>query len=705
MRSAMYAGLIALLLALCAALPAAADEAPSAASSGAVVKAPARDKGDRKNTAKEQAAPASEESGAAAEEAQESAPEISVEVVGKREGLLSISPAPGEAVVEVNSQEMKDAGAETVMDAVDLTPSVFIRHQGARYENRLSIRGAAPRLVLLDGIPIAREGYTGLGGGAGGKEAGFAGRILYTMPADIIQRIDVIRSVGAVVYGPAAATGAVINIVTKEPKQGEEVKATTTWGTYDARRDQIQAGVSDGRLAFLVEGGSDYAESHLPLGQKRFQDVFTKLIHNEEDGSKLLIDYFDLKGRRRMDLSQDFSIVPPRYWEIDPWDEKFLNVVYSKALDDETTLDYVAYMRTRRFTTNQYLTQSFGKTQQYWVEGQDDAGADLRYSVRKEDGTITRAGFQWAKITSDMLNTRYYRKTSSGWMPLPHPKVVYVAQERKTKSLFWNRTIPLGPRLRASAGARWDDPSDNAPMATFSTGLECDLSARTTWHLHVGTGEAYPLPTEGDITHGIVPVKARTLSAEMGWAVRPDESSQWQLNLFRTDTKNARILYNSPPGALGPTAFLSKAEDLTQAGVELIYNRQVNENLRWFANYTYLYEDVTNRHEPHIPGPLYPTVAKVPAHIAAAGIRATTGKTRLSLSAKYSADYMAQNRLMKYAWPVDSYLVFDFKMVRKIGVGELSVFVDNLLDTDYETMPAFPRPGRNYRVSYTVPLE
>jgi outer membrane receptor for ferrienterochelin and colicin len=162
---------------------------------------------------------------------EEEIPEITMEVVGVREGLLSISPAPGEAIVEIEAQEILDTGAQTVMEAIDFTPSVFVRHQGARYENRLSVRGAAPRLVLLDGIPIAREGYTGLGGGAGGKEAGFAGRILYTLPAETIERIDVIRSAGTVVYGPTSATGAVINIVTKEPEVGEEVSAGATYGS------------------------------------------------------------------------------------------------------------------------------------------------------------------------------------------------------------------------------------------------------------------------------------------------------------------------------------------------------------------------------------------------------------------------------------------------------------------------------------------
>ncbi len=639
-------------------------------------------------------------------EEEEEIPEIAVEVVGIREGLLSISPAVGEVIVEVEAQEIADSGATTVMEAINLTPSVFVRHQGARYENRLSIRGATPRLVLLDGIPIAREGYTGLGGGAGGKEAGFAGRILYTLPAEIIERIDVIRSVGAVVYGPAAATGAVINIVTKEPEEGEEVKVNTTYGSYERQRHQITAGVSDGRLAYLVGAGSDFAESHLPFGEKRFKDIFTKLVYNQPDGSKLLIDYFTLEGRRTVDLSQDFSIVPPRYWEIDPWEEEFVNLVYSKALDEETTLDYVLYRRNRDFTTNQYINPAFTTLQQNWLEGEDDIGADLRYSVRAEDGRMTRAGLQWAKTQSDTLQTVYYKKdkATKQWVELPKPKVTRVSQDRKTKSVFWNQTIPLRSNLRASVGARYDDPTGYDGALTYSVGVESDVSANTTWHAHLGTGQEHPRQTDGDVQQGIVPPEASTLSAETGWTLRPDDSSRWQLNVFWSKTENARILYNDPPGTIGPIAYVSKAEDLTTSGVELIYDRQVNENLRWFANYLYLREEVTNNNEPFMPGPLYPTIAEPPAHIVATGIRGDRGGTRFAVSAKYSADYMALNRLMKTAAPVDTFLVFDLKLIRPVGSGELSLFVDNLLNTDYETMPAFPRPGRNYLASYSQPF-
>jgi outer membrane cobalamin receptor len=636
--------------------------------------------------------------GAAVSALEEEIPEIAVEVVGKREGLLSISPAPGETIVEVEAQEIEETGAQTVMEAIDLTPSVFVRHQGARYENRLSVRGAAPRLVLLDGIPIAREGYTGLGGGAGGKEAGFAGRILYTMPADIIERIDVIRSAGTLVYGPTAATGAVINIVTKEPDEGAELNAGTTYGSFQRRRNTLHAGVSDGLVAYLVQAGTDLAESHLPLGEKRFKDIFTKLVVNHPDGSKLLIDYFSLQGRRTLDLSQDFAIVPPRYWEIEPWDEEFVNVVYSKAVDDETTMDFVLYKRTRDFLTNLYTNDTFTKIKRNWLEGQDDVGADVRYSVRREDGRMTRAGLQWAKINSDSLDTTYIGNQG----PLPRPKVLAIDQQRKSKSLFWQQTAPLRSKLRVSYGARYDDPTGYDPSLTYSAGVDADLSASTTWHFHVGTGKENPLPTDGDIQRGIVPPEAKTLNAETGWTSRPDDRSRWEINAFWSNTEDARILYNDPPGTIGPTAYISKPEDLTTWGAELVYNRTVSDRTNWFANYTYLNEDVTNNNLPFIPGPDYPTVAEPPSHLISTGIRTRVQDTQVALSAKYTSDYMALNRLMKTAAPVDSFLVFDLRLSRTLGSGKLSLFIENVLDTDYETMPAFPRPGRNYLASYNV---
>ena len=310
---------------------------------------------------------------------------------------------------------------------------------------------------------------------------------------------------------------------------------------------------------------------------------------------------------------------------------------------------------------------------------------------------MTRAGVQWADTESNTLDTTYIGPAG----PLPTPRVVDISQERTTKSLFWSETIPLPNDLRVSLGARYDDPTDYDAALTYSAGLEANVNSTTVWHLRFGTGREHPIPTDGDIQRGIVPLEATTCSAETGWILHPDASSRWELNAFWTNTRDARILYNDPPGAVGADAFISKSEDLTTYGVELAYDRGVSDNLRWFANYTYLRENVTNHNEPFIPGPLYPTVAEPPMHTVAAGIRAENGETRGALSVRYSDDYVAMNRRLQYPTRVDGFVVFSLKLTRTTRSGEVSLFVDNLLDAEYETMPAFPRPGRNYLISYS----
>ncbi len=271
---------------------------------------------------------------------------------------------------------------------------------------------------------------------------------------------------------------------------------------------------------------------------------------------------------------------------------------------------------------------------------------------------MTRAGLQWSRITSDTFQTLFIGPSE----PLPRPRVTIADQSRRTGSAFYQATRPLRPDLRVSVGARYDNPSGCDTALTYSAGLEYDASPKVTWHMHLGTGKENPLPTAGDIERDIVPVEATTLAAEAGVITRPGAHSRLSANVFWTNTRDARILYNDPPGSIGPMAWISKAEDLAQWGAEIIYDWKLGKNMSWFANYMFLREDVTNNNEPLIPGPLYPTIAEPPAHVAAAGIRAEVRGTRVAFSAKYSSDYMALNRLMKTAAPVDSYLVFELKL-------------------------------------------
>ncbi len=96
-------------------------------------------------------------------------------------------------------------------------------------------------LVLLDGIPLNRESYTG---------GLWTQSVFTTMPLEIIKQIEVIRGPGSVLYGTNAFSG-VINIITK-------------------RADELDNGVTIGRgdnntKAARVTYGSEIGESGAEL--------------------------------------------------------------------------------------------------------------------------------------------------------------------------------------------------------------------------------------------------------------------------------------------------------------------------------------------------------------------------------------------------------------------------------------------------------
>ena len=282
----------------------------------------------------------------------------------------------------------------------------------------------------------------------------------------------------------------------------------------------------------------------------------------------------------------------------------------------------------------------------------------------------------------------------------PMTRTFITNTDRTSIGVFTAYTYPLRPDLRLTGGLRYDDPDDFDGELTFSAGLEKDISPKTQFHIHYGRGAGFPIPTTGDIAADNIPPVERSHHVDLGWTVRPNADRIAGLSLFWSDVSDGSVLYNDPPGAIGPDAWLSKVEDIETYGLEFTYQQRFDGG-EWFANYTYMERDVTNNNSPAIPGTAYPNLESPPENLATAGVRIANGGTRYALTGRWAESYLAQNRLMSTAYPVDSFVVFNLKVTQQMGGGELAVLVDNLFNASYETMPAFPRPGRNYLFSYS----
>lgn len=147
--------------------------------------------------------------------------EIKVETASRQ--LTSLQDAPG--IVSVYTHEdIRAFGGFTLFDVLNRIPGV--QSHIAPGIDRVTVRGGEPNaslvrvLVLLDGKPLRVDN---------GNTGTYA--LFYAFPLEHIERIEVIRGPGSVLYGTYAVEG-VINIVTRTSQPGK-TKASVLVGDWN----------------------------------------------------------------------------------------------------------------------------------------------------------------------------------------------------------------------------------------------------------------------------------------------------------------------------------------------------------------------------------------------------------------------------------------------------------------------------------------
>jgi iron complex outermembrane recepter protein len=167
---------------------------------------------------------------------------IDVTTASRREEPLGSTPA---AMSVITGDDIRRAGVTTIAEALRLADGVHI----ARSNNgtwRISARGfngATPNklLVMIDGRTV----YSPL----------FAGVFWNTLdyPLEDIERIEVIRGPGTVLWGANAVNG-VINIITRHSRDTQGGLVSVSRGNEDPALAQLRYGGAAGNAAWRVYG-------------------------------------------------------------------------------------------------------------------------------------------------------------------------------------------------------------------------------------------------------------------------------------------------------------------------------------------------------------------------------------------------------------------------------------------------------------------
>ncbi len=173
-------------------------------------------------------------------------------------------------VTVITSEEIRSSGETSLPKLLARQPGVFVRDNSGSPDMQVDLRGFGATgdqntLVLLDGRRLSEYELTTARWSA--------------IPIESIDRLEIVRGSGAVLYG-GGTTGGVINIITKRPDRGSKsFDAYAATGSYNAQDYRIGGQVAGESVGLGLNGGH-YASDNYRENNRVDQNNFVVDLRN-----------------------------------------------------------------------------------------------------------------------------------------------------------------------------------------------------------------------------------------------------------------------------------------------------------------------------------------------------------------------------------------------------------------------------------------
>ncbi|WP_126444030.1 TonB-dependent receptor plug domain-containing protein [Sulfuricystis multivorans] len=493
---------------------------------------------------------------------------ITVKIASQMEQSMAEAPA---VVSVITADDLRATGATNLMEILQSVPGVYVKTNLFGAKPLLSMRGASGVNVLLmiDGAPA--------------KDLVWSPGIFWKgVPANMIERIEIIRGPGSALFGADASAG-VINVVTKTAGRISGGEAGLRVGSDDSWAGWLQQGGqwngfaiaftadlagSEGHSPWIARDklgsaghayfGHDDADLHLSIARQhwrllvdhtRHEDVgigltgaavLDPLTRAKDRQSSLALLYqndavsadWGLSGEARFrDLAYDSG---NGFWERPPGPGELRNVL--AVAERRVDVELMAHYRGRR----DHLGQ-FG------------------------------AGHVW--------QTPYDVSQTLNGVP-----AVFVPEKtRRNAYLFVQDIWHIAPEWELTAGARYDHYSDFGSTLNPRLALVWQSSPRLTTKLMYGQAfrapsylELYSQTAANAANPDLRPERSRTV--ELSFNYRASRDLNFGLNVYRFVRSDVIA-----PEALPPYRFANLGRYVSQ-GIELEAQWQAGRSLRLSGN-------------------------------------------------------------------------------------------------------------------------
>lgn len=549
------------------------------------------------------------------------------------------------SVSVVTSAQINESSESSLLPILTgRVPGLFVTERGvtgfgvsAGSAGQITIRGIGGNpttgvLMLIDGHPQ------------------FAGIFGHPLPdsyvASDVERVEVIRGSGSVLYG-SNAMGGVINLITKkQAHEGFNGNARLSYGSFNTQKYMVSGGYKKDKLSVFISGNRDKTDGHRDNSVFEITNGYTKIGYELNPNLK---------------MSADFSLAA--FKSSDPGPD---TLSAKKGFDIDITRGYGAYTfenNYEKISGSAKLFYNFGEHNitDGFHSTDHNYGLNFLESLKLFKGNTITVGVDYINYGGMAENI----KAIGG-------KGIVFADTSVTELAgygFVQQTI--AEKLTLNAGLRFSDHSVYGAEWIPSAGLAWRTDENTTWKASFSKGFRSPTVRELFLFGPNPKLQPETVFNYEAGLLRSFFNRKLNLELtgFLVEGDNLIIIV--------PNKGLQNAGEVSNKGIEFAADANPTAKLNFHATYSYIN--------------MKTLVYATPEHQFFLSSRYRLNKTMIILSLQQIVNLDTDPSVKAY---FENYTLVNAKVSQRFcKYAEVFVSAENLLNQEYEQNRYYTMPG------------
>ena len=558
-----------------------------------------------------------------------------------------------EAIEETNRTSLLPLLTEQV-------PGLFITQRGysgygvsGGAAGNITMRGlsgsAARMVVLIDGHP----NYAGI----------YGHPIADSYQSLMTERVEVLRGPASLLYGSGAMAG-VMNIVTKKPTNGTDIRFHAGYGSFNTAETEFNVNTRQGNLSAVASASYNRTDGHRDN------------MNFEQYGGYAKVGY-DISKNWNTSANVDIT----RFVASQPGSESAPLI----DADQEITRGTAALFIENNYDRTSGAVSLFYSWGDHWInDGYNEGATPKLFRFISYDEMLGASAwqslnlFEGNRLTVGVDYYRYGGTANNHFVDGPQKgeDVLQVDKREDELAGYIEMRQTVGSIMTLNAGLRADHHFTIGTELVPQFGVALHLPAQAEVKLSAGKGFRYPIIRE----MYMYPPQNPSLKPESLWNYELSFSQSlllgrlnYGVNLFKMDVENIILTLPNPNGA---GKLNQNSGELNNTGVEVQASYLVSKSFAVNGNYSYLKMETP--------------VIGAPEHKAYLGGSFNKNGWHASTGLQYI------NSLYSAVGPdkKEDFLLWNARVSYQISdMIQLWLNGDNLLNTKYQINDGFPMPG------------